>query len=599
MASPEHDAAERNNADQRVRYRPARANLSTAVPFDHLHRAARRAELVEAGLQAAAAVAYEWDFETDRMSWSENWTGFVGGVDCRAPTCAGELFAMIASEDRGARYEAMFGTDRADEGEGVPYRVRYRLAENGEVEEEGRWHIDKFGRPHSARGILRRIAAGSETAARAPASTSALVGDEEPLLSRSGLAAALGREIGQAVRGGGTAGFLLVGIDRLSLLNRAYGFEIADRLIEAVWRRIRQALPGHAQIGRYTGNKLGIVLPRGVTVDLEGAAAAVLEAAGGEPIATEGGLVPVSVSLGGVRLPEHANSAEMALLRAEEALASAREVPKPSFAVFAPSSERELKRASNLKIADRIVAGLNDRRFHLHFQPVVSAENANVTFYECLLRLTEEDGTVTSAGAYMPAAEELGLARLLDHRVLELVLKVLEDRPDVSLSLNVSPLTAVYSDWLECLTTAIRVRPEIASRLIVEITETVAIEDVDSAVRFVETLHGVGCRVAMDDFGAGYTSFRNLKLLNVDIVKIDGGFVHDLSNSPDDQVFVRALIDLARNFGLETVAECVEHQRDADLLASWGVGCLQGYLCGAPIAGLPPAQAVTSAARGG
>jgi diguanylate cyclase (GGDEF)-like protein len=580
-----------------LRYRPARANFSTSVPFDHLHRAAERAELAEAALEAGAAVAYEWDFDTDRISWGGSWRAFAGSAagPGGAPAFGAALQTTLAAGDRQRRYEAMFGTGEADEGDGVGYCLRYRLDGVGEIVEEGRWHTDEAGRPHLARGILKRLqgppAAAAEGKARSAKSPKRTGAGDEAVLTRAGLTAALGREIGQSVRAGGGAGLLLVGIDRLSMLNRSYGFEVADRLIEAVWHRIRSALPMRYVLGGYTGNKLGIVLPRGDSVPLAEVAGQILAAVNDEPLATAAGLVPATVSVGGVLLPDHGNSAEMAMLRAEEALAAARETAAPGFAAYEPSSKREETRSRNLMLADRIVAGLNDRRFHLHFQPVVAARNAEPAFYECLLRLTEPDGSVTSAGAFMPAAEELGLARLLDHRVLELVLGELERHPKISLSLNVSPLTAVSSDWLGCLQTTIRTRPELAARLIVEITETVAIEDMDAAVHFVATLRAAGCRVAMDDFGAGYTSFRNLKLLDVDMVKIDGEFVKELSDNRDDQVFVRALIDLAGNFGLETVAECVERAEDADLLASWGVGCFQGYYYGRPGPDLPTAAA--------
>jgi EAL domain-containing protein (putative c-di-GMP-specific phosphodiesterase class I) len=125
-------------------------------------------------------------------------------------------------------------------------------------------------------------------------------------------------------------------------------------------------------------------------------------------------------------------------------------------------------------------------------------------------------------------------------------------------------------------------RPEIAQRLIVEITETVAIQDIDETAKFVAAVRDLGCRVALDDFGAGYTSFRNLKALDVDCVKIDGSFVKGLSENVDNQLFVRTLLGLAEGLGLKTVAECVETAADAALLARRGVRYLQGWYFGKP-----------------
>jgi EAL domain-containing protein (putative c-di-GMP-specific phosphodiesterase class I) len=148
--------------------------------------------------------------------------------------------------------------------------------------------------------------------------------------------------------------------------------------------------------------------------------------------------------------------------------------------------------------------------------------------------------------------------------------------------MNVSGLTCTDQTWLRHIVGLLRGQPQLAERLVVEITETASLDDVDECARFVATLRGLGCRVALDDFGAGYTSFRHLKILAVDMVKIDGSFVRDLPNNPANMIFIRSLLDLARNFGLDTVAECVETMDQAEMLRNEGVGFLQGWAFGRP-----------------
>ena len=126
----------------------------------------------------------------------------------------------------------------------------------------------------------------------------------------------------------------------------------------------------------------------------------------------------------------------------------------------------------------------------------------------------------------------------------------------------------------------LRAHPGVAERLTVEITETAAIQDIGDASGFVARVKNLGCRIAIDDFGAGYTSFRNLRKLGVDLIKIDGAFVHNLRHSEDDRAFVHTLIDLARRLGLETVAEWVQDESSAAMLAEWGCDYLQGALIG-------------------
>jgi EAL domain-containing protein (putative c-di-GMP-specific phosphodiesterase class I) len=145
-------------------------------------------------------------------------------------------------------------------------------------------------------------------------------------------------------------------------------------------------------------------------------------------------------------------------------------------------------------------------------------------------------------------------------------------------SLNVSASTVHDPMWLTAF--GAEMRGGIGERLIVEITESAAIRDVEATRRFVAHVKGAGCKVAIDDFGAGYSSFRNLRRLGVDMVKIDGSFVANLEYAPDDRAFVKALLELAHELGLETVAEWVQSEEAASMLIGWGCDYFQGALVG-------------------
>ena len=162
-------------------------------------------------------------------------------------------------------------------------------------------------------------------------------------------------------------------------------------------------------------------------------------------------------------------------------------------------------------------------------------------------------------------------------RVLELALERLARHRHESLSVNMSAASAYDADWQALLAGALRRDAEVASRLVIEITETAAIVDIDATRQLFGAMKKLGVRVAMDDFGAGHTSFRNLRELGVDLLKIDGAFVQNLSSSADDRFFVRTLVNLANHLGIETVAEWVEDAESARLLVEWGVTYLQGF----------------------
>jgi EAL domain-containing protein (putative c-di-GMP-specific phosphodiesterase class I) len=194
--------------------------------------------------------------------------------------------------------------------------------------------------------------------------------------------------------------------------------------------------------------------------------------------------------------------------------------------------------------------------------------------------MKQDDGELLLAPDIVPVAEKLGLIRLVDHRVLELVVTELAEQPDIQLSLNISPDTTMDPDWWASIESMMRAHPGVAERLIVEITETVAIQDLDDVRGFVTRLKNFGSRIAIDDFGAGHTSFRNLRKLGVDIVKIDGAFVQNIARSSDDRAFVQTLIDLARRLGIKTVAEWVQDEESGLMLRDWGCDYIQGRLIG-------------------
>jgi EAL domain-containing protein (putative c-di-GMP-specific phosphodiesterase class I) len=167
------------------------------------------------------------------------------------------------------------------------------------------------------------------------------------------------------------------------------------------------------------------------------------------------------------------------------------------------------------------------------------------------------------------------------------VVAELANSPSIALSLNISPETTMDPDWWASIESLMRAHPGVAERLIVEITETVAIQDLDDVRGFVTRLKNFGSRIAIDDFGAGYTSFRNLRKLGVDIVKIDGAFVQNIARSADDRAFVQTLIDLARRLNIKTVAEWVQDEAAAKLLRDWGCDYIQGRLIGLATAERP------------
>ena len=245
-----------------------------------------------------------------------------------------------------------------------------------------------------------------------------------------------------------------------------------------------------------------------------------------------------------------------------------------------PTLPRQRRRS--LAIAAAVEAALRQDRLLLAFQPVISAATGAVDYFDCVLRMRNDDGRLVPGGEFVETVEALGLIAAVDRYVLAKAVAELDANPEVRLGFNVSGLTAGDRPWLRSLIAALQKAPDLARRLVVEITETAALRDLDESARFVDALRHAGCRVALDDFGAGHTSLRHLQILSVDLVKIDGSFVRNLAANPQSLVFLRHLIGLTRGFGFATVAECVETAEEAALLRAEGIGYLQGYHFGLP-----------------
>jgi diguanylate cyclase (GGDEF)-like protein len=375
----------------------------------------------------------------------------------------------------------------------------------------------------------------------------------------------------------------MVAVNNLAMINETFGFNTGDEVVAAVARIIKTKLRGGDTLGRYSSNKFGIILNDCGPGAMRTAAERFLKAVRETTISTAACPISATISAGGVLVPDQASTVQEALSHALTALDKAKRARFDCFTSFEPSPNQDSIRKRNIRVADEVTAALDDNRMHLALQPIVSIATGETAHHECLLRIEQLDGTITSAGEFIAVAEQLGLSRLIDQRTLELTVDLLKRRPQLSLALNVSGLTANSPDWLVALQKLTGGRRALTGRLIIEITETAAISDLDQTIAFVDTLKELGCKVAIDDFGAGYTSFKNLKSLAVDMVKIDGTFIKNLATDSNDMVFIRALRDLAGTFGMETVAEWVQDARTVELLREAGITYMQGFYCGVPV----------------
>lgn len=533
-------------------------------------------------LQAAGEVGYQWSLADDQLMWSGN-AGAMFSNNLNGVPATGRSFAgLLDSTSQESPYGVIACSRDHDQGNGVAYALEYGLkASDGNVnwvEDIGRWYAGDDSRPARALGIIRSISARHEADKRLR-----YLCDHDHLtgtLNQARVRAMVEAEIIAMRQTRGSFAFLLASVDNLSTINSGYGFDVGDAALASVVQRLQRHLRTSDCMGRFTGNKFGILLRQCDASEMAIAAQRFIDCIRAEMIVTPLGPVTVSLSVGGVLGPRNAQGAGDILTEAHEALAQAKAKRRGLFVPYDPQTGRAGSRRADGRIGEDLVRALNERRVSLACQPIVRAGNREAYSYEALMRVEGTNGEPVPPGLIVPVAERLGLCGLLDHRVLHLSLELLERTTDLRLSLNISAQTTSDSGWLSTLASRLVNRNDIASRIMVEITESAAIQDIDESVRFLEQIKSLGCRVAIDDFGAGHTSFRYLRALKVDYVKIDGSYIQGLSESREDRVFVRNMIALARELGILTVAEWVDNEADASLLESWGIDFMQGHFFG-------------------
>ena len=373
---------------------------------------------------------------------------------------------------------------------------------------------------------------------------------------------------------------MLVSINNLAMIINAYGHDTSEIVMHDLIKLITAILSPNDNVQRLQRDQLGIILSNSFPEDTAIIAERihnVIQNFGRDNFATVA--LYIIGTIGSICFPTETSSAHDALDKAYVAVGSMHNAPHRTFEMTKPEADQCRQQ---MGLANYLFKAYKESRLRLAYQPIIESKTGKTAHYEALLRLVNSTGKISSAGPLIPVAEKMGLIDIIDNMVMTMVIDELRNAPDVSIAFNVSNMTTENGAWLETLTQLLKETPEIASRLIVEITETAVLRDLRRTAYFVASIQSMGCQVALDDFGSGYTSFRQLKALSVDMVKIDGVFIKDLAQSNDNRFFVKTLLDFAQGFGLQTVAEFVETGEVTKVLMEMGVDLMQGYYFGKP-----------------
>ena len=250
------------------------------------------------------------------------------------------------------------------------------------------------------------------------------------------------------------------------------------------------------------------------------------------------------------------------------------------FADIPPGADSPLNAAVSSRdrsTLDMVAAAVRHSQTLLAFQPIVITHNRRTGFYEGLIRVMDDTGRIIPAKDFMPVVEKAELGREIDALALNMGLRTLAENPSVRLSINMSARSIGYQAWMQTLNRWIKRDATLGERLILEITESSAMDQPELVIDFMDRLSRKGICFALDDFGAGYTALRYLKDFYFDILKIDMQFCHGIADDPDIRALAQAMVGIGHHFDMLVVGEGLERAQDVEVMAEMGVDCLQGY----------------------
>ena len=379
---------------------------------------------------------------------------------------------------------------------------------------------------------------------------------------------------------------LYVDLDQFKLINDTSGHLAGDQLLAQLAIVMRRNLGAGDVLARLGGDEFG-VLAAGVDdlADAQSIAERVRCCIDGYVFIWEKRSYTISASIGGVLIDHPGATVRDLLAHADAACYMAKELGRNRVHFYSDADAKTATRRSEMEWANRLRWAIDEHRLRLTYQevwPLPLRAGGSPAGIELLLRFRDEFGQLLAPGVFMPAAERYGLMPVIDRWVIETALANFDhlhpagsEVPLVAINLSGA---SVEDDALAELIVELMHRHQVApSRVCFEITETVAVRNLSQVARFMERLRTVGCKIALDDFGAGMSSFTYLKNLPLDIIKIDGSFIRDMLTDPVSHVMVRAVTDIGHRLGLEVVAEWVTDVETVAALTALGVNSVQGF----------------------
>ena len=400
----------------------------------------------------------------------------------------------------------------------------------------------------------------------------------------------LDSETTRSGRHGYKYGLLVIDADNFKSVNDTYGHGFGDVFLQEVASAIRSAIRDDDLLARYGGDEFVTILPETNLAGTCEVAQRILDTVGALSIETpDGARVNGSLSIGIAVYPDHAGETKDLFLFADSMMYRAKSEGKGRLAIPTEQDVVEVFRSLSEK-SMLILAAVEARGVVPYYQPIINPLTGEVEALEVLSRIRLEDGTLLVADAFVAIAEKMGLMHKLDYILMERALEAVgQSNYKGLLFLNMSPRALVLNDFVQETRRIAAASGFDPARIVFEITERETIKNMALLERFINTLRAEGFRLAIDDFGSGFSSFHYVKRFPIDFLKIEGDFILGMKQNSKDRALVRSIVALARELGIRTVAEYVEDEEVLQKVVEQGISLAQGYHIRRPTASITEA----------
>ena len=392
----------------------------------------------------------------------------------------------------------------------------------------------------------------------------------------------LGYEIGRAHRHGQKFSLLVIDLDNFKNINDSHGHIIGDRYLIGIADVFHGALRDGDILARYGGDEFVVILPETDEEQVYLVATRILEDAGAFALTVQdGSKIKATVSIGFAVCPVHAENAKDLFLFADNMMYKAKSEGKNTIIIPTEDDIVEVFRATGEKTAI-VMSAIEEKTLIPYFQPIIDVVTGKVEGHEVLSRIKTDNG-ILDAEEFIEVAERLGVVTKLDYVVMEKVFRKVKDEGyEGSLFINLSPKSLILKEFIPRVLKLTREYGIDHRRVVFEITERDTVKNLSLLEKFVHDLKFEGFKFAIDDFGSGFSTFHYIKRFPVDFVKIEGEFIKSMTRDKKDLAFVKTMTILAREFGINSVAECIEDEEILSVVRQIGINYGQGHHIGRP-----------------